>query len=170
MSKAVLDGLKPQECKQGSSRVKPPILYIPEKDELQEAVENTASTKLTLPTKVELLQSFGTLEKFIMHIQQAISAIKAKGIHETTRSLFRPRRDAWRNSRRWYSTMILQKDKSLPQPGCMNSHQESSKGKSVVKHITRQISGITPTLFQKRQGSPETRSWPIRSTPVCGKT
>jgi hypothetical protein len=25
-------------------------------------------------------------------------------------------------------------------------------------------------LFQKRQGSPETRSWPIRSTPVCGKT
>ena len=46
----------PQECEQGNGRVrvKPPIPYIPEKDELQEAVESTASIKLTLPTKVEL--------------------------------------------------------------------------------------------------------------------
>jgi hypothetical protein len=54
MSKAVPGRLKPQECKQGSGRVKLPIRYIPEKDELQEAVESTASIKLTLPTKVEL--------------------------------------------------------------------------------------------------------------------
>jgi hypothetical protein len=54
MSKAVPDGLKPQECEQGNSRVKPPIPYIPEKDELQEAVESMASIKLTLPTKMEL--------------------------------------------------------------------------------------------------------------------
>ena len=54
MSKAVPEGLKPQECEQGSGWVKPPIPYIPEKDELQEAVESTASIKLTLPTKVEL--------------------------------------------------------------------------------------------------------------------
>jgi hypothetical protein len=54
MSKAVLDGLKPQECKRGSCWVKPPIPFIPEKDELQEAVETTTSINLTLPTKVEL--------------------------------------------------------------------------------------------------------------------
>jgi hypothetical protein len=54
MSKAVLDRLKPQECKRGSRQVKPPIPYIPEKDELQEAVESVASIKLTLPTNVEL--------------------------------------------------------------------------------------------------------------------
>ena len=72
MSKAVSDGLKPQECKQGSGRVKQPIPYIPEKDELQEAVDSTASIKLTLPTKVELqvsVWSRGTPAKIIMHVQ-----------------------------------------------------------------------------------------------------
>jgi hypothetical protein len=54
MSKAVPDGLKPQDCEQGNGRVKLPIQYIPEKDKLQETVESTASIKLTLPTKVEL--------------------------------------------------------------------------------------------------------------------
>jgi hypothetical protein len=83
MSKTVPDGLTLWECKQGSGRVKPPIPYIPEKDELQEAVESTASIKLTLTTKVELRVSVwfrGTPEKFIMHVQQAIAAIKAKGL------------------------------------------------------------------------------------------
>jgi hypothetical protein len=47
MSKAIMDGLK-------SHRVKPSIPYIPEKDELQEAVESTALIKLTWSTKVEL--------------------------------------------------------------------------------------------------------------------
>ena len=55
LSKAFQDGLKPQEYKQGSGRVKLPIPYIPEKDELQEALEATANTiKLTLPGKVGL--------------------------------------------------------------------------------------------------------------------
>ena len=55
LSKAVLDRLKPQECKQGSGCTKPPIPYIPAKDELQEAVDTTAKTiKLTLPSKVDL--------------------------------------------------------------------------------------------------------------------
>jgi hypothetical protein len=82
MSKA---GLEPQECKQGSSQVKLPIPYISEKDELQEAVESTVLIKLTLPTTVELrvsVWSRGTLEKFIMRIQQAIAAIKAKDLQE----------------------------------------------------------------------------------------
>eukprot|EP00804_Cyclotella_cryptica_P004948 CCRYP_014089-RA/>CCRYP_014089-RA protein AED:0.25 eAED:0.32 QI:0/-1/0/1/-1/1/1/0/114 len=75
MSKAVPDGLKPQECERGSGRVKPPIPYILEKDDLQEAVESTASIKLTLPTKVELrasVWSCSTPEKFLVHVQQAI--------------------------------------------------------------------------------------------------
>jgi hypothetical protein len=53
MSKAVPDGNKPQEWEWGSGRVKPPIPYIPEKDEIQQAVETTALIKLTLLTKVE---------------------------------------------------------------------------------------------------------------------
>ena len=55
LSKSVPKGLKPQDCERGSGRNKPPILYILEKDELQEAVESGTSTiKLTLPGEVEL--------------------------------------------------------------------------------------------------------------------
>jgi hypothetical protein len=87
LSKAVPDGLKPQECEQGSCHAKLPIPYIPEKGKLQEAVDTTAnSIKLTLPGKVELRVSVwlhGTPEQFIMHVQQAINAIKQKGLKET---------------------------------------------------------------------------------------
>ena len=90
MSKVVPGGLKPQECKQGSGRVKLKILYIPEKDELQEAVEGTALIKLILPTKVELqvsVWSHGTPEKFILHILQAIPVIKKRAYKGTTKKL-----------------------------------------------------------------------------------
>eukprot|EP00804_Cyclotella_cryptica_P027692 CCRYP_010292-RA/>CCRYP_010292-RA protein AED:0.22 eAED:0.57 QI:0/0/0/1/1/1/2/0/395 len=96
MSKAVPDGLKPQECERGSGRVKPPIPYIPEKDDLQEAVESTATIKLTLPTKVELrvsVWSRGTPEKFLVHVQQAIAAIKAKGLQEAYERLVRAEKE-----------------------------------------------------------------------------
>ena len=85
MSKAVPEGLKPQECERGSGRVRPPIPDIPEKDDLNEAGESSATIKVTLPTKVELrvpIWSRGTPEKFLMHVQQAIAAIKAKGLQE----------------------------------------------------------------------------------------
>jgi hypothetical protein len=85
MSKAVLDGLKSLECERGSGRVKLPIPYIPEKDELQEAVETATSIKLTLLTKVELqvsVWSCDTPEEFIMYVQQAIADIKVKGLQE----------------------------------------------------------------------------------------
>jgi hypothetical protein len=55
LSKAVSDGLKSQECEQGSRHNEPPILYIPKKDKLQEAVDTTANNlKLTLLGTVEL--------------------------------------------------------------------------------------------------------------------
>jgi len=91
LSKEVADGLKPQECAQGSGQNKPPIPYIPEKDKLQEAVGGTANMiKLTLPGKVELpvsMWSLSTPEQFIMHIQQAINAIKQKGLKEAYNKL-----------------------------------------------------------------------------------
>ena len=45
----------------------------------------TTLIKLTLPTKVELrvsVWSCNTLEKFIMHAQQAITSIKVKGLQD----------------------------------------------------------------------------------------
>ena len=55
LSKAVPDGLEPQECERGSGCNKPTILYIPKKDELQEVVDATTQMiKLTLLGKEEL--------------------------------------------------------------------------------------------------------------------
>ena len=86
-SKAVLDRLKPQECKQGSGHGKPPKPCILEKDELQEAVEATANMiKVTLLGKVELqvsVWSRRTPEQFIMYVQHPINTIKQKGLKET---------------------------------------------------------------------------------------
>ena len=53
-AKVAPEGLKHQECERNAARSKPPIPYIPEKDDLQDAVESSANTlKLTLPHKVE---------------------------------------------------------------------------------------------------------------------
>ena len=98
MSKAVPEGLKPQECERGSGRVKPPIPYIPEKDDLSEAGESSATIKLMLPTKVELrvpVWSRGTPEQFLMHVQQAIAAIKAKGLQEAYERLVRAEKECY---------------------------------------------------------------------------
>jgi hypothetical protein len=62
----------------------PPIPYIPKKDVLQEVVDSSANMlKLTLPHKVEWyvpLWSKGTPEQFLVHIQQALDAIRQKGL------------------------------------------------------------------------------------------
>ena len=52
-AKVAPEGLKPQECERNAGRSKPPILYIPDKDVIQEAVDSSANTlKLTLPHMV----------------------------------------------------------------------------------------------------------------------
>ena len=53
--KVAPEGLKPQECERNTGRSKPPILYVPENDVLQEAVDSSANTlKLTTANR-ELL-------------------------------------------------------------------------------------------------------------------
>jgi hypothetical protein len=83
-AKVAPEGLKPQECERNSGRSRPPIPYIPEKDSIQEAVDSSANTlKLTLPHKVELrvpVWSKGTPEQFLVHVQQALDAIRQKGL------------------------------------------------------------------------------------------
>jgi hypothetical protein len=89
--KVAPEWLKPQECERNTGRSRPPIPYIPEKDVLQEAVDSSANTlKLRLSHKVELcipVWSKGTPEQFLVHIQQAIDAIKDQ--EEWTKNLTR---------------------------------------------------------------------------------
>ena len=71
--KVVPEGLKPQECERKTGRSKSPVLYIPKKDGIQEAVDScTITLKLKLPHKVEFcipVWSKGTPEQFLVNVQ-----------------------------------------------------------------------------------------------------
>jgi hypothetical protein len=90
------EGLKPQECGRNACRSKPPILYIPKKDVIQEAVDSSTNMrKLTLSHKVELhapVWSNGTPEQFLVHVQQALDAIRQKGIQTALKKAGETRR------------------------------------------------------------------------------
>ena len=84
-SKAVPEGLKNQECKKGNRKKRPPIPYVPTVDEVQEAVNKGKeySYKIKLTDKTEFsvpIWDTGTQEAFLIHVQQAKSACKRKGL------------------------------------------------------------------------------------------
>jgi hypothetical protein len=83
-AKVAPEGLKSQEYERNTGRSRPPIPYIPEKDVIQEVVDSSANMlKFTLPHKVELhvpLWSKVTPEQFLVHVQQALDAIRQKDI------------------------------------------------------------------------------------------
>ena len=86
-SKAVPEGLKNQECEKGSRKKRPPIPYVPVSDEVQEAVlkGKDFSYKIKLPDKTEFsvpIWDTGTQEAFLIHVQQAKSACKRKGLFQ----------------------------------------------------------------------------------------
>ena len=146
MSKAVPEGLKPQECERGSGRVKPPIPYIPEKDDLSEAGESSATIKLILPTKVELwvpVWSRGTPEKFLMHVQQAIAAIKAKGFQEAYERLVRAKKECNEKVEEVELnreiTEVEGRDNSALSKAIEKAKEAQTKAKSAVDHIANQV-------------------------------
>ncbi len=75
-------------------RSTPLIPYIPEKDVIQEAVDSSANTlKLILLHKVELripVCSKGTPE---VHIQQALNAIRQKGLQIALEKVIKHKED-----------------------------------------------------------------------------
>jgi len=83
LAKSVPEGLKLSEIERGIGGKNSPILYIPEKDPVQEALERNKKTnyfKLTLPhmgsrLKVALWVP-GTPEQFILHVCSAIHSCK----------------------------------------------------------------------------------------------
>jgi hypothetical protein len=86
-SKAVLEGLKNQECKKGNRKKCPPIPYEPGVDEVQEAISKGKdfSYKIKLPNKTEFsvpIWDTGTHEAFLILVQQAKSACKRKGLFQ----------------------------------------------------------------------------------------
>ncbi len=83
-AKVAPEGLKPQECERNVGRSRPLIPYIPEKDLIQEATDSSTNMlKLMLPHRVELhvpVCLMGTPKQFLVHVQQALDAIRQKGL------------------------------------------------------------------------------------------
>ncbi len=87
-NKAVPKGLKNQECEKGNRKKRPPIPYVPVVDVVQEAVSKGKeySYKIKLPDKTEFsvpIWDTGTQEAFLIHMQQAKSACKRKGLFKS---------------------------------------------------------------------------------------
>ena len=77
------EGLKVVECERGVGGKNAPILYIPEQDPVQDALDKTKKTtyfKLTLPnTGNELtvaIWASGTPEQFHLHVRTAMHVCK----------------------------------------------------------------------------------------------
>jgi hypothetical protein len=97
--KSVPDGFKPQECERSPGWNKLPILYIPDKDTIQD-ISFDCTMKIMLPNKVELrvtMFSQGSPEQFLGHVHTALETIRQKGLlaayEEPARKMWR-----WRKS------------------------------------------------------------------------
>ncbi len=85
LSKSVPEELNPRECKQTKLREPPPVLYVPEKDKIQEEVAKLC--QLQIKTSLErdttlnfpLWQENGTREAFLMHVTAVLDAMKKRG-------------------------------------------------------------------------------------------
>jgi hypothetical protein len=135
--------------------------YIPEKDELQEAVESTASIKLTLSTKVELRLSVWSRdapEKFIMHVQQAIAAIKGKGLMENYEKYVRAKKECMEK----LEEAVLNRDlvegevkgDSPIAKAVQTATEAQAKAMSVVEHIISQIFQIYSNFLSEEARQP----------------
>ena len=79
-------GLKHQECKCRRGGEKAPIRYVPERDPVQEALEQKPeSLKCTLAngseTRVTVWSGHGTNEQFLLHVNKAASVAKNMGLY-----------------------------------------------------------------------------------------
>ncbi len=88
MSKAVPEGFKPQECERRGSRVRPPIPYIPEKEDLNEAGESSATIKPANQGGATGVHVVTQYPRKVPHACPASNAaIKAKGLQEACKRL-----------------------------------------------------------------------------------
>jgi hypothetical protein len=58
LAKLVPDGLRPQECKRLHLREPPPVLYVPEKDEVQEEVSKMKNLQIKTSIKKDTTLNF----------------------------------------------------------------------------------------------------------------
>jgi hypothetical protein len=85
IAEAVPEGIKDRECERFALQEHPPVLYVPEKDPVQETIsliKSDQSPKTTIGVDAELrlpIWHCGTHEAFLMHLSSALDAIKKQG-------------------------------------------------------------------------------------------
>ena len=85
LSKSVPEGLNPRKCEQTKLCKPPPVLYIPEKDKVQEEVAKLCQLQIktslekNTTLKFPVWQENGTREAFLMHVTAVLDATKKCG-------------------------------------------------------------------------------------------
>jgi hypothetical protein len=114
------EGLKQTKCERNLN-YRPSVPYIPEKDPLADAVsDKVSSLKIQLPGASELYVSIrhsGTQEEFLIHVQNAKSAIYKKG---------------------WTDTYNMEEDKVTKSKAAIEIHQAVIAGTSTKSTMTVQ--------------------------------
>ncbi len=92
LAKAAPNGLKDLKCEKMALRERPPIPYVPEKDNVQETVSSFKDNHLKMlnneGTELRVLMwCSGTHKAFLIRVGSAREAIKKKSILSPTRNI-----------------------------------------------------------------------------------
>ena len=147
-AKVAPEGLKPQDCERNAGRSKPPILYIPKKDDLQGAVDSSTNTlKLLLSHKVELrvpVWSKGTPKQFLLHVQQALDAIRQKGLQTALKKAVKDKEECTKKLTKASEVFKNYKGKDENPP----EKKTVEKSSEAVAHKEETIESLIAQVFQ----------------------
>ncbi len=85
LSKSVLEGLKPRECKRLKLCELPPVPYVPTKDKVQDEVVKLRNLEIKIRIEEDTTLNFQVWRKnrireaFLMHATAVLDAIKERG-------------------------------------------------------------------------------------------
>jgi len=108
-----------------------------------------------------------------MHVQQAIEAIKAKGLQENYKRLVWAKKECIEKLEEAVLNRDLVnrevKDDFLVAKAVQTATEAQAKAESVVEHFTSQIVQLSPNFLLEEARQPWSKM-PSRLAPVCGRT
>ena len=97
--------------------------------------------------------SHGTPEKFLMHIQQAIAAIKAKGLQEAYKRLVWAKKECNKKLKEAVLncdlTEVEGRDDSFLSKAIDKAKEAQTKAKSAVEHVANQVFQLYSNFLSK---------------------
>jgi hypothetical protein len=157
-SKAVPKDLKYQECEKGNRKKCPPIPYVPIVDEVQEAITKGKEYpyKIKLPNKTEFsvpIWDTGTQEAFLIHMQQAKSACKRKGLFQDYDNAIEAESEATDNAKNFLEAILnttgpkSKKDTTAPNQPSLDELKASLKEALLVQKEAQEAQAMAAEGF-----------------------